>query len=307
MISNAKKVGPGRFSPSVYLMLLPNLVLFLAISVYPVVWALKYMLYEFDGVNAARFIGAGNFERLFLRDADFRRTVMNTLTYAGGKILLILPPAFFAALALNKRRRGNGALQAIIFSPTIMSSAVMSLVFFLLFNAYNGDLNVRLMQLGILREPLNWLGKDLAMFTVILVAVWGGFGNYMVYFLAGLQQIPEELYESAALDGVNRRQRLFYVTLPLLGPVLKIILMLSILAAFQDIQSIMVLTGGGPFERTDVMFLYIYQLYFPISADASGGGSQFGYGAAASCVAAAIVGFATLAYLRISRKLDEIY
>jgi raffinose/stachyose/melibiose transport system permease protein len=307
MVPHSKNPARGRFFPSVYVMLLPNLILFLAISVYPVVWALKYMLYDFDGVNAARFIGAGNFERLFFRDPNFWRTVVNTLIYAVGKIILILPPAFFAALALNKRRRGGTALQAVLFSPTIMSSAVMSLVFFLLFNAYNGDINVRLMSLHLISEPLNWLGKDMAMFTVILVAVWGGLGNYMVYFLAGLQRIPEELYESAALDGVNWGQRLVHVTLPLLGPVLKIILMLSILAAFQDIQSIMVLTGGGPFERTDVMFLYIYQLYFPISADASGGGSQFGYGAAASCVAAAIVGLVTLAYLRISRKLDEIY
>lgn len=291
-----------------YAMLAPNLILFLVMSVYPVVWALKYMFYEYDGISPAKFIGMDNFIRLFTRDMNFWATVKNTLVYAGGKIILVLPLAFVIALILNEEKKGKGIFQAIIFSPTIMSSAVMSLVFFLLFNAYNGDVNRLLQSFHLIKQPINWLGRELAMLTVIIVAVWGGLGNYMVYFLAGLQQVPKELYESGEIDGTNRFQRMIYITLPMLGPVLKIIIMLSILAAFQDMQSIMVLSGGGPFEATDVMFLYIYQLYFPVSGEsAMASSSQFGYGAAASCVAALIVGIATLGYLLIARKLDDIY
>lgn len=290
-----------------YLMLAPNLILFLVMSVYPVTWALKYMFYEFDGVTAAKFVGLENFVRLFTRDMNFWKTVYNTLIYAGGKILIVLPLAFLIALLLNQGYKGSGFLQAVVFSPTIMSSAVMALVFYLLFNAYNGDINRILVSMKLIDTPMNWLGKDLAMITVIIVAVWGGLGNYMVYFLAGLQQVPTDLYESGALDGTNKFQKMIYITLPMLGPVLKIIIMLSILAAFQDMQSIMVLTGGGPFESTDVMFLYIYQLYFPISGDAGNASSQYGYGSAASVIAALIVGIVTLAYLGISKKLDDIY
>jgi ABC-type sugar transport system permease subunit len=320
---NASKVAPNTIKGKVnnkitcrkfkeysqiYGMLAPNLLLFIVMSAYPVIWALRYMFYDYDGISKAKFIGLGNFERLFMRDPQFWNSVKNTLVYGGGKILLVLPLAFLIAVILNEKRKGNNLLQAVIFSPTIMSSAVMSLVFYLLFNVYNGDINKFLLKFHIINQPINWMGKELAMVTVIIVAVWGGLGNYMVYFLAGLQQVPTDLYESGDIDGTSRFQRLIYITLPMLGPVLKIIIMLSILAAFQDMQSIMVLTEGGPFQATNVMFLYIYQLYFPISADGGGmASSQYGYGAAVSIVSALIVGIVTLGYLYISKKLDDIY
>lgn len=292
----------------IYGMILPNLVLFVVMSVYPVIWAMKYMFYDYDGITKAKFIGVDNFKRLFMRDPQFWNSVKNTLIYGAGKFILVLPLAFFIAIILNEKRKGNNILQAIIFSPTVMSSAVMSLVFYLLFNVYNGDVNKLLLSIHLIKNPINWLGKDMAMLTVIIVALWGGLGNYMVYFLAGLQQVPLELYESGEMDGTNKFQRMIYITLPMLGPILKIIIMLLIISAFQDMQSVMVLTGGGPFQKTNVMFLYIYQLYFPISADGGGmASSQYGYGAAASIVAAMIVGVVTLAYLYVSKKLDDIY
>lgn len=289
-----------------YLMLLPNLVLFLVITVYPVIWALQYMLYEFNGITDAKFIGLANFERIFTRDPIFWTSVVNTLVYAAGKIILVIPLALLAAMALNKPKRLYAGVQSILFSPTIMSSAVMSLVFYLLFNVYNGEFNRMLMNTGIISRPLNWLGRDMAMGTVIIVAVWGGLGNYMVYFLAGLQQISPEMYESAELDGATAVTRFFKITIPLLGPVLKVILMLAIISAFQDMASIMVLTEGGPFNATKVMFLYIYQLYYPMS-DTAAFRPQYGYGAAVSVVAAMLVGVITVIYMRMSKKLDDIY
>lgn len=289
-----------------YAMLLPNLILFLVISVYPVLWALQYMLYEFDGINAAKFVGLANFVRVFTRDQAFWKAVGNTFVYAAGKILIVVPLAFAVALLINKPKRLYAGIQAIVFSPTIMSSAVMALVFYLLFNVYNGEVNRMLLGAGFITKPVNWLGRDHAMKTVIMVAVWGGVGNYMVYFLAGLQQIAPDMYESAEIDGVTPVTRLFRITLPLLGPVLKTILMLAIINAFQDMASIMVLTEGGPFNATKVMFLYIYQLYYPTS-DSMSFRPQYGYGAAVSIVAAAIIGLITVLYMRLSRKLDDIY
>lgn len=288
-----------------YAMLLPNLILFLVISVYPVIWALQYMLYEFDGISM-QFVGLSNFVRVFTRDQVFWKSVVNTFVYAAGKIALTVPLSFMAALLINRRKRLYAGLQAIIFSPTIMSSAVMALVFYLLFNVYNGEINRMLLAAGFISKPINWLGHNNAMKTVVLVAVWGGLGNYMVYFLAGLQQIAPDMYECAEIDGITPVKRLFKITLPLLGPMLKTILMLAIINAFQDMASIMVLTEGGPFNATKVMFLYIYELYYP-SADNSLFRPQYGYGAAVSVVAAMIIGVITVLYLRISRKLDEIY
>ena len=289
-----------------YLMLFPNLILFLLISVYPVVWALQYMLYDFNGITAAKFVGLENFIRVFTRDPLFWTSVVNTLVYAVGKIIIVIPLALMAAMLLNNPKRLYAGAQAVIFSPTIMSSAVMSLVFYLLFNVYNGEINHMLINAGIIQRPLNWLGRDLSMTTVVIVAVWGGLGNYMVYFLAGLQQISPEMYESAELDGATSVTRFFRITIPLLGPVLKVILMLAIINAFQDMASIMVLTEGGPFNATKVMFLYIYQLYYPMS-DSAAFRPQYGYGAAVSVVAAAMIGLITMGYMKISKKLDDIY
>jgi raffinose/stachyose/melibiose transport system permease protein len=291
-----------------YAMLVPNLILFVLISIYPILWALRYMFYEYDGFRPQKFIGLENFIRLFTRDENFWLSVQNTFTYAGAKILFIIPLAFLVAVLINNPKRLYGGIQAIIFSPTIMSAAVMSLVFYLLFNVYSGEINRFLMALGIVKEPINWLGAQFAMATVVIVAVWGGIGNYMVYFLAGLQQIPTEMYESAEIDGATAWQRMSRITVPMLGPVLKIILMLAIISAFNDMQSIMILTEGGPFNRTNVMFLYIYKLYYPTSSTAGGAFlAQYGYGAAASIVAAGIVAIVTGIYLHASKKLDEIY
>jgi raffinose/stachyose/melibiose transport system permease protein len=289
-----------------YAMLLPNLVLFIGLTVYPIVWSLRYMLYDYDGIHTTVFTGADNFVRLFTRDPLYWDSLINTLVYASGKLAFIIPLAFLVAMVLNVRFKGSAVLQAIVFSPTIMSSAVMALMFYLLFNVYNGDINRYLLSSGLIAEPINWLGPNLAMVSVIIVAVWGGVGNYMVYFLAGLQTIPKDIYESAEIDGVTYWQRLFMITIPMLGPVLRVILMLAILAAFQDIQSIMVMTEGGPLGKTQVVFLYLYQLFFPVSTS-SPIKPEIGYGAAASVVTGLILGAITLIYLYISKKLDKIY
>ena len=288
-----------------YSLLLPNLIFFILFSVYPVFWTLKFIFYQYGGysVSTPKFVGFDNILRVF-RDTTYWQAVKNTFVYAGGKILLTIPLAFFLAMILNTKRKGNGLFQSIIFIPTIMSSAVMGLVFYLLFNVYSGQINTYLLDLGIISRPINWLGREHAMKTLIITAVWGGVGNYMVYFLAGLQQISEEVLESARLDGANRLQMIWYVTIPMLGPILKVILMLSITAAFSDMSNVMVLTEGGPTNATMVMALYGYQFFFPISASAAVN-PQYGYGAAVSFVSALIAGVVTVLYLKVSKKLDE--
>lgn len=292
----------------IYLMLFPSLLIFAVLSVYPIMWALKYVFYEYNGYTNPKFVGLDNFIRAFTRDPLFINALKNTFIYVGGKIVIILPLAFILAIFLNKKTKVHGALQALIFSPTIISSAVMSLVFYLMLNAYNGEVNRLLLKLGLVDSPVNWLGSKYAMLSTVIVSVWAGLGNYMVYFLAGLQSIPDEIYESGAIDGVNSFQKLIYITIPMLGPMLKVILMLALITAFQDMSNILVLTGGGPFGKTNVMSLYVYSLYFPVNAsDTATFMPQYGYGAAVSVISACIVGFITVIYLKISNKLDDIY
>lgn len=300
-----KKILIGNLQA--YSFLLPNLILFTACSLYPVIWTLKYVFFQYGGYGTGEplFVGWENLARVF-RDRVYWESVLHTFTYGFGKLILILPIAFFLALLLNQQKKGNGLTQSIIFLPTIMSSAVMGLVFYLLFNAYNGEINKYLMEAHIISHPINWLGKEHAMKTLVITAVWGGVGNYMVYFIAGIQQVSTDVIESAKIDGAGRLQSIWYIILPMLGPILKIILMLAITSAFNDITNVMVLTEGGPNNATMVMSLYGYEYFFPISATQASV-PQYGYGAAVSVVSALIAGVITVVYLKISRRLDDIY
>lgn len=290
-----------------YSFMIPNLILFIGCSIYPVLWALKYAFYQYGGYGTGtpRFVGLENFARVF-RDNVYWTSLIRTFTYGFGKLLIILPLAFLLAFLLNTHKRGHGAVQSIIFLPTIMSSAVMGLVFYLLFNAYNGEINKYLMEAHIISQPINWLGKEHAMMTLILTAVWGGLGNYMVYFIAGIQQVSEDAIESARIDGANGLQTIWYIIIPMLGPILKIILMLAITSAFHDITNVMVLTEGGPNNATMVASLYSYRYFFPVSATEAVV-PQYGYGAALSIMTACVAGIVTVIYLKFSKKLDDIY
>lgn len=289
-----------------YSFMLPNLILFTLCSLYPVIWTLKYVCYQYGGYGTGgpKFVGMKNLARVF-RDKVYWESVLHTFTYGFGKILLIIPLAFFLAFLLNRHQRRHAVVQSVIFLPTIMSSAVMGLVFYLLFNAYNGEVNQYLAQAGLIDRPINWLGQHHAMKTLILTAVWGGVGNYMVYFIAGIQQVSEDAVESARIDGAGRFSIIWYIILPMLGPILKIIMMLAITSAFHDITNVMVLTEGGPNNSTMVMSLYGYRYFFPISA-AEATVPQYGYGAAVSVVSAVIAGAVTVVYLKLSKKLDDI-
>lgn len=289
-----------------YSLLGPNLLLFLCFSFFPVIWMLKYMFFRYGGAGTSEtFIGLENIMRVF-RDGIYWKAVLNTFIYAVGKIVITIPISFSLAYILNKKIKGSGVLQSLVFLPTIMSSAVMGLVFYLLFNVYNGEINRMLMAAGIVDSPINWLGADHALKTLVIVSVWGAIGNYMVYFLAGLQQIPQEVLESAEVDGATGFRRLWNITIPMMGPILKIILMLAIANAFNDMNMILVLTEGGPYNASMVMTLYAYKFFFPVSA-ASSVMPQFGYGAALSFVSALIAGAVTILFLRFSKKMSDIY
>lgn len=290
---------------SVFLMMAPTVLLFATVSCYPLAWVLRFVFYDYNGFKQY-FIGFDNFIRLFTRDVLYWKSVLHTFEYAILKLAFILPIALASAVLLNRKFRGNGFFRVVYFIPTVISAAVYSLIFYFILSSYNGVLNGLLKGAGLIRAPIDWLGNpSYAMGSVIIVAVWGGFGNYMILFLAGLQSIPEDIYESARIEGASRIQTFFKITLPMLGPIMKVVLMLAITTALKDYESIMVLTGGGPAGRTEVMFLYIYKLMF--GDENAQSGVQIGYGASASIVSMAIIGVVTMLYYRLSKKLDDVY
>ena len=287
---------------------MPNLILFIVCTLYPVVWALKYVFYQYGGYGTGepRFVGFENLARVF-RDSVYWKSVANTFVYGFGKIVFIIPLAFFLAFLLNKQTKGNSVAQSIIFLPTIMSSAVMGLVFYLLFNAYNGEVNKMLMSVHIINRPINWLGKDHAMQTLIITAIWGGVGNYMVYFIAGIQQVSQDAIESARIDGAGRLKTIWYIIIPMLGPILKIILMLAITSAFHDITNVMVSSRRWSYKfHNGNVFIWI-SLFLPQFLQQKARCRSTDMELPVSVVSAVITGIVTILYLKASKKLDDIY
>lgn len=286
-----------------YLFVAPSVTLMVALGIYPILWALRYMFYNYKGYGEAKFAGLYNIKRLF-RDEYLWDAIWNTFVFASGKLILTLPVALLLAVLLNGKLRGRNFLRGIYFMPTIFSTAVMAVVFYLIFNSYNGLLNQILNMIGL--SAFEWLNMQNAMLTCIIIAAWGGIGNYMLLFLAGLQGIPKDVYESAEIDGATGARRFWFITAPMLGPVLNIIMMLAIISALESYEAIMVLTGGGPSGATEVMYLYLYKLLFPVSTGETMA-QDIGYGSAVAMLLALIVGAITGLYLFISRKLNDIY
>jgi raffinose/stachyose/melibiose transport system permease protein len=293
-----------KFDPSVWLMMFPSLLMLVVVSIYPFIWVFKYVAYEYNGF-VAYYTGLDNFKRAF-SDAQFWTSVIHTFEYAGLKLIFTIPLALVIAVLLSQKFRGSALFRGIFFTPTVISAAVYSLIFYFIFASYNGVLNGMLKAIGLINAPIDWLGSPkIAMLSVIIVAIWGGYGNYMILFLSGLSSISEEIYESSKIDGANAIQTFFRITLPMLGPMLKVILMLAITTALKDYEAILVLTGGGPNNRTQVMFSYIYQLTF--GSDSAATTVQIGYSAVLSIIAAVIIGIVTVIYLSVSKKLDDVY
>ncbi len=208
------------------------------------------------------------------------------------------------AVLLNQKLRGSSFFRGVVFMPTVIASSISGMIFTFIFATGNGILNGMLQSIGMIGSPIGWLtDTGVVMAAVIIMSVWAGFGNYMLYFVTGMTSIPEDVYESSRIDGANAVQTFFKITLPMLAPVLKVVLMLAITGAFKDYEAIMVLTNGGPGTRTNVMFLYIYNLIFGTGANAS---RQIGYGALLSLMAAVIVGAVTIIYNLVARKLDDV-
>ena len=293
-----KRKGEGGISAA--LMLTPAVIMLVITSIYPFFWLFRYVLYDYNGFTAY-YTGADNIRRMFT-DSVFWASVGHTFEYAVMKLVLTLPLSLIIAVVISRGIPGSSLFRGIFFLPTVISASVYSLIFTFIFAVFRGPLNTMLQTIGTINAPIDWLGSaNWVMFSVVLVAVWGGLGNYMVYFLSGLSSISSELYESAMIDGANSRQQFFRITLPMLSPMLKVILLLAITTSFKDYQSILVLTNGGPDNRSHVMFTYIYNLIFSSTTT-----PQIGYATMLSIMAAVIIGAVTVLYMLLARKLDDV-
>lgn len=285
---------------SAFLMLTPAVFMLIVTSIYPFFWLFRYVLYDYNGF-VAYFTGLENIKRLFT-DTTFWFSVLHTFEYAIMKLIIVLPCSLLLAVLISNNIPGSKMFRGIFFLPTVISASVYALIFTFIYAVFKGPLNTVLQNVKIISSPIDWLGDPKwVMTSIIVVAVWGGLGNYMIYFISGLSSVSSEIYESCMIDGANSRQTFFKVTLPMLAPILKVILLLAITTSFKDYQSILVLTNGGPNNRSHVMFSYIYNLIFSSSST-----PQIGYATVLSIMAALIIGVITALYMKLAKKLDDV-
>ena len=287
-----------------YAMLLPQLIGFALFSLYPIIWVLRFAWFDYDGIKA-EYIGFDNFVKVFRQDPDYWISLINTFVMAFGKLLVELPLALILAVFLNNKLRGKSFFRAMFFMPNIVSVAIVGLIYYFMFSTFEGIVNNLLMEVKLIKMPIDWFGdKWTSMLVIAIASIWQNFGINMLFFLSGLQNIPQDLYECADIDGANKFQQFVHITMPMLAPVMQIIFMLAMLGSLKMTDLILVLTNGGPAGQTEVVMTYIFKYFFKF-----GEGSQIpqiGYAASLGMVTAVILGILTLLYLKMTKKMSSV-
>jgi multiple sugar transport system permease protein len=287
--------GAGRHGASTFVFLLPWLLTFAVFSLYPLLSAFytSFTHYRIVEAGAPRFVGFDNYARL-LRDPLFWKSLLNTLIFVVGTIPLTTVGALLVALGLNRRLPLRGLFRAGYFMPTIVSIVVVALIF-KNFYAPFGFFNATLRALGLSGHP--WLqDPKTALAAVMIMDVWAAIGYYAIIYLAGLQAIPAELYEAAALDGGTGWQKNLYITLPLLKSTTLFILVINTIRSFQVFIEIFVMTRGGPLDSTLTSVFYLYDRAFT--------GFELGYASALAYVLFAVTLGASVVYVRFLRDKE---
>lgn len=286
-----------------YIMIAPQVVGFFVFAIYPILWVFRYSFYDYDGINAV-FIGFDNFTRAFTRDINFWKSILNTIIIAYGKLIIELPLALVAALVLsNNLIKLKKVFSLAFYLPKITGVAVNCMIFSLMFATVNGTVNSGLMRVGILSEPYNWFGGRWSAMSVIMIeSLWSGFAVNVFYFMAGVQNIPGDVIEAAQIDGANQVQTFFKITLPMLAPVVRVVLMLAMVGGMKIMNEVLLLTNGGPVNGTNVVMLQIYKMFFTPEAT-----PQLGYASALGVITTFVIGILTVIYLKISKKADMVY
>lgn len=260
-VTPQKKSKYGQNNLAGYLFIAPWLIAFFLFILIPILASLFLSFTDYNILSGKwQFIGLENFDRMFNDDRRYWRSVNATLKYVIFSVPLRLILALAVAMLLNSSRRGVGIYRAAFYAPSIVGGSIAVAVMWREIFGNDGLINFTLAILGI--EGLNWLGRpDTAIWTLIILAAWQ-FGSPMLIFLAGLKNIPRQLYEAAEIDGANARQKFIKVTLPMLTPIILFNLIMQIIAGFKVFTQAFIITGGRPLDSTLFYSLYIYRRAF---------------------------------------------
>ena len=286
--------GTKRRNLTGWAFLLPATILIFAMSFYPMIQA--FILSFKSGIgNNLVWDGLSNYKRL-LGDSVFKTALMNNFVYLIIQVPVMLILAILLAVLLNRPRlKCKGLFRTAIFLPCCTALVSYSIIFKTLF-AYDGYVNTVLLHLGLISSRVNWLGQTSTAKVILIIAlIWRWTGYNMVFYLAGLQNIDESLYEAATIDGAGPVKTFFHITIPLLRPTILLTTIMSINGTLQLFDESVNLTGGGPANSTLTMSHYIFKTSFEYN-------SQFGYAAAMSYVIFILVAILSFVQMKVGDK-----
>ncbi|UBF26311.1 sugar ABC transporter permease [Kovacikia minuta CCNUW1] len=246
-----------------YLFLLPALIILGLTVFYPALQAfyLSFTRYEYDLTQPPLWIGLKNFRRLFV-DPVFWQTFRNTLLYLVGVVPILVTLPLGLAILVNQKLRGIRWFRVAYYIPVVISMVVAGIAWKWLY-AENGLLNQVLKLVGLTSSGIPWLtSPQWAIFSVMAVTIWKGLGYYMVIYLAGLQAIPADLYEAAAIDGSDGIQKHWDITVPLMKPYLLLVAVISAISATKVFEEVYIMTQGGPRNSSKTIVYYLYEQAF---------------------------------------------
>lgn len=279
-----------------YLFILPYLIAFVLFMLVPTVWGFYISLTSWGGLSPGRFIGFANYAEALRADA-FWQSVRNTLYYAVLLVPALTVVGLTIAVFVNRRFPGFALARVFFYSPYVMAVTVTGLLWMWILDKNVGVLNYYLGQMiPYLRiNKIPWLqSENLAMPSIVLTTIWWLVGYQMVIFLAGLQDIPAELYEAARIDGASGWQSFWSITLPLLRPTLAFVIITNVIGSLRVFGQMFLMTAGGPAGATTSVVLYIYMSGFQAF--------RFGYSAAISFLLFLGILVFTLIQLRVERS-----
>ena len=256
-------------------LVMPGMLLFLFAILFPICLSVYYGFTDFSGMGSADFVGLKNYKML-LTDKIFWGALLNSGLLAAGFIIIQHPLAMIVAAVLDKLGgKAESFFRCVYFIPNVISVAIIAYLWKFIYNPDFGLLNNVLAALGLSGDK-NWFSNNMAIWSVLIVLVWHGFGWAMLIYYSGIKNIDPSLYEAAAIDGANQRQSFLRITLPLMKPVIEVNVTLAVISALKQMELVYLLTAGGPGNATQFTANYLYQQAFKAF--------RYGYGNAISVI-----------------------
>lgn len=262
---------------TILLFLLPPLLIYTYLVIFPVIQAGYYSFYKWNGLGPlVDFVGFDNYVRL-VQEPIFRSALGHNWLIAILSVLIQLPIALGLAMLIGRGLRGRGFFRVVLFLPYVLSEVVTGVIWSFIYRAQGGLLNIALDSIIPGYKSIGWLANpDTVMYAVFITLTWKYFGIYLILFIAGLQDIPRELEEAARIDGANSGQVNRFIVLPLLGSTIRLTIYLAVVGSLQVFDLVWIMTTGGPVNASETMATYLYKFGFQRFA--------LGYGSAVAVI-----------------------